>query len=146
MSTFFLSAKLHPKSHKRLPNENLIRMCLAEFCQQSSQIIKNPLILYETLDNEGYFLPSKKCFSTEWMILWLRGEKDFLKRLEIPGLQNVSRSELTWETVLEMMDNPKVDKYFYHDMKTQPNLGYFYKVMEIVYPEWKEMMQVEGRS
>ena len=147
MSTFSLSTKIPPKSQdKRLPDENLIRMCLAEFSQQSSQIIKNPLILYETLDNEGYFLPSKKSFSTEWVILWLRGEKEFLKKLEIPAIEIVCTSQLKWETVLEMMDDPRVYKYFYHDKKTRPNLGYFCKIMESVSPEWKERMQVEIRS
>ena len=123
---------------RHIPEENLTRMSFSEFSREYSPILKNPKFLYEALEDEGYYLPSKKCFSVEWVNLWLKGEKDFLKRAEIQSFDRICQEELDWKLILDEMDDPKVSRYFYHDDRNKPDLLYFYTVIETVDPEWRE--------
>lgn len=118
----------------------------SEFISNSSTIHKNPLVLYQILEDEGYFLPSKKKFSREWAVSFLREEKDFLKRLEIEDYTQIAKENVNWDRIKEAIQDPKVTRYFFYDGKTLPNLGYFCRIMSTVYPEWIEREVSKGEE
>ena len=106
------SFKKHPEER-----EILRKRSFTEFISKSDPLIKDPLILYVVLEDEGYFLPSKKKFSREWANSFIKEEKDFLKKMAIPNFEPIMKENLDWESVREAIDDPKVNRYFFYVME-----------------------------
>ena len=135
----FLFPKLSQSLKKSEEREFLRKRSFTEFISKNDSISKNPLVLHEVLEDEGYLLPSKKTFSMEWANLFIKGEKEFLKKLEIPNFEeNFQKKKINLEKVRNAMNGVKVKRFFYVDDKKIPNLGYFIKVMKTMESDWFE--------